>query len=61
MSKETFMSPLASQVQRFLQFKRAAGCRYEEGERQLRIMDRVRHHTLSRTTPSLLTPLSGPT
>lgn len=40
MSKEAFVSPLASQVQRFLQFKRAAGCRYEAGECQLRIMDR---------------------
>jgi integrase len=40
MSEETFMSPLASQVQRFLQFKRAVGCRYEAEEGQLRIMDR---------------------
>lgn len=34
-----FVSPLASQIVRFLQFKRAAGYRYREEERELRVLD----------------------
>ncbi len=40
MNEETFSSPLASQIQRFLQFKRAAGCCYNTEERKLRRLDR---------------------
>jgi integrase len=36
----TFSSPLASALQRFLEFKRAAGCRYREEARALGGLDR---------------------
>ena len=35
-----FMSPMASQIERFLQFKRAAGYRYVDEGRELRVLDR---------------------
>jgi len=35
-----FVSPLASQIDRFLQFKRAAGHRYHDEERELGVLDR---------------------
>ena len=35
-----FISPLGSHIHRFLQFKRAAGNRYREEERELRVVDR---------------------
>ncbi len=35
-----FVSPLASQIERFLQFKRAVGYRYRVEERELRVLDR---------------------
>jgi integrase/recombinase XerD len=35
-----FTSPIASQIERFLQFKRALGCRYRDEERQLGVLDR---------------------
>jgi len=35
-----FCSPLAPQLHRFLAFKRAAGCRYHEEARELRVLDR---------------------
>lgn len=45
MNEETFSSPLASQIQRFLQFKRAAGYCYNTEERKLRRLDRfLRSH-----------------
>ena len=45
MSEETFLSPLASPIQQFLHFKRAAGCDYGSEERQLRNLDRfLRSH-----------------
>ena len=45
MSKETFMSPLASPIQRILHFKRAAGYCYDTEELQLRDFDRfLRSH-----------------
>jgi integrase/recombinase XerD len=34
------VSPIASQIERFLQFKRALGCRYQDEERQLEVLDR---------------------
>jgi len=34
------VSPIASQIERFLQFKRAVGCRYRDEERQLEVLDR---------------------
>ena len=34
------VSPIASQIERFLQFKRAVGCRYRDEERQLGVLDR---------------------
>lgn len=40
LKQKPFTSPLASQIQRFLQFKRAAGYRYHEEERELRVLDR---------------------
>ena len=36
MSEEIFTSLLASPIQRFLRFKRAAGCCYDTEELQLR-------------------------
>lgn len=35
-----FVSPLASQIERFLQFKRAAGYRYSDEGRELGVLDR---------------------
>ncbi len=35
-----FISPLAPQIERFLKFKRAVGCRYERVEEQLFLLDR---------------------
>jgi integrase len=34
------VSPIASQIERFLQFKRAVGCHYRDEERQLEVLDR---------------------
>ncbi|MDP2957063.1 MAG: hypothetical protein Q8N53_11635, partial [Longimicrobiales bacterium] len=36
----TFSSPVASALQRFLEFKRAAGCRYGDEARALGLLDR---------------------
>lgn len=35
-----FSSPMASTLRRFLEFKRAAGCRYRDEARALRVLDR---------------------
>lgn len=35
-----FCSPVASTLRRFLEFKRAAGCRYRDGARALGVLDR---------------------
>ena len=40
MKTAAFTSPLADGIERFLQYKRAAGCRYREEERALRCLDR---------------------
>jgi integrase/recombinase XerD len=40
MNPTVFTSPLADGIDRFLQYKRAAGCRYREEERALRCLDR---------------------
>ena len=37
---KSLVSPLASQIERFLRFKRAVGCRYRDEERQLGVLDR---------------------
>ena len=34
------VSPIASQIERFIQFKRALGCRFRDEERQLGVLDR---------------------
>lgn len=39
-NKKGFISPLAPQIERFLQFKRASGYQYNEEERELRVLDR---------------------
>lgn len=40
-----FKSPIASQIERFLHFKRAAGYRYCEEERELLVLDRFFNST----------------
>jgi len=40
MNTTTFLSPLGEDINRFLQYKRAAGCRYREEERALHCFDR---------------------
>ncbi len=40
MKTRLFTSPLAKEIQRFLDYKRAAGCRYRDEERALRHLDR---------------------
>ncbi len=40
MTATTFVSPLKDELTRFLQYKRAAGCRYRDEERALRCLDR---------------------
>lgn len=51
MNEERFASPLASQILRFLQFKRSAGCSYGREEHELRIMDRFLASHLSSSDP----------
>lgn len=46
-----FVSPLASQIERFLRFKRAVGCRYRDEERQLRDLDRFLATCISSEDP----------
>lgn len=46
-----FISPLASQIQRFLQFKRAAGCCYREEGRELGVLDRFLASHLTASDP----------
>lgn len=46
-----FISPIASQIERFLQFKRALGCRYRDEERQLEVFDRFLASHLPSETP----------
>jgi integrase len=46
-----FGSPLASQIERFLKFKRAAGYRYREEERELRVLDRFLASQLAARNP----------
>lgn len=50
-SPSQLVSPLASQIRRFLQFKRALGCRYREEERALRVLDRFLASRLSPKDP----------
>jgi hypothetical protein len=47
----TFSSPLADALSRFLAFKRAAGCRYDEEARALRALDRFLTTTLNPDDP----------
>ena len=44
-------SPLSSKIERFLQFKRAAGCRYHDEERELRALDNFLAKPLSPEDP----------
>jgi len=46
-----FFSPLATQIDRFLQFKRTAGYIYRDGERILRVLDRFLTDRLSKEDP----------
>jgi integrase/recombinase XerD len=47
----TFSSPLADAVSRFLAFKRAAGCRYDDEARALRLLDQFLTTTLNPDDP----------
>lgn len=47
----TFSSPLADALSRFLAFKRAAGCRYDEEARALRVLDHFLSTTLNPDDP----------
>ena len=47
----TFSSPLAAALSRFLAFKRAAGCRYVDEARALRLLDRFLTATLDADDP----------
>ena len=58
MNEETFSSPLASQIQRFLQFKRAAGCCYNTEERKLRRFDRFLRSHLDPDNPVITDALA---
>lgn len=51
MNTKTFTSPLADAMERFLQYKRSAGCRYQEEERSLRCLDRFLHACLEVEDP----------
>jgi len=46
-----FVSPLGSHIQRYLQFKRAAGNRYREEERELGVLDRFLASRLTASDP----------
>lgn len=46
-----FISPLASHIQRYLQFKRAVGNRYWEEERELKVLDRFLASQLAVSDP----------
>jgi integrase/recombinase XerD len=45
------VSPIASQIERFLQFKRALGCRYQDEERHLEVLDRFLAYRLPSEDP----------
>ena len=47
----TFSSPLAEALSRFLTFKRAAGCRYHDEARALRLLDQFLTTTLDAHDP----------
>ncbi len=47
----TFSSPLTEALSRFLAFKRAAGCRYDDEARALRLLDRFLTTTLDADDP----------
>jgi len=46
-----FISPLAPQIERFLHFKRAVGCRYRDEERELGVLDRFLASRLTSEDP----------
>jgi len=46
-----FISPLGGHIDRFLQYKRAAGCRYREEGRELRCLDRFLESHLTTDHP----------
>ena len=58
MNEETFMSPLASQFQRFLHFKRAVGYRYGTQEGELRRLDRFLRSHLDPDSPVITDALA---
>jgi site-specific recombinase XerD len=47
----TFSSPLADALSRFLAFKRAAGCRYDDEARALRVLDQFLSTTVNPHDP----------
>lgn len=51
MKATTFTSPLSDGIDRFLQYKRAAGCRYREEERALHCLDRFLGSHLATRNP----------
>ncbi len=51
MNSTTFISPLADEIERFLRYKRAAGCKYREEERALRCLDRFLDSLLTAQNP----------
>lgn len=55
MSTSTFTSPLANDIERYLQYKRSCGCRYRSEEQLLRHLDRflVTHLTAARAILTL--------
>ena len=54
-----FRSPIASQIERFLQFKRVAGYKYCKEEEELSVWIASWHLSLWRLNLSLLTKSSG--
>jgi integrase len=58
MNEKTFMSPLASQIQRFVDFKRAAGYRYDTEECELRRLDRFLRSHLGPDSPVITDALA---
>jgi len=48
---KNFTSPIATQIQRFLQFKYAAGCKYHDEKRLLYVLDEFLESHLSIEDP----------
>jgi len=51
------VSPISSQIERFLQFKRALGCRYRDEEQLLGVLDRLLVSCLPSEDPVITDPI----